>query len=173
MPSTENVDTFNTTELRGHSSEVSNVHGKEKLSESPTTRSSNAYDGINEQFPIQHLDSLRNTYAEAEGRIRKGKGPANGDFGTQHQSNVPEEKNHMVKDSRRNKNKVLDNTSQGDSRFMKTKRDHEFPSRVPFHRNGYQSHNESGRPSNGMHDESSSFLSRDPREETDQEKAKL
>ncbi|KAI5405296.1 protein ENHANCED DISEASE RESISTANCE 4 [Lathyrus oleraceus] len=175
-PSTGNVDTLDTTEQRDHSSELSNVHGKEKLSESPTTRSSNAYDdglspqdGINERFLI---DSLKNTYSEAEGRIRKGKGPANDDFGTQHQSNVPEEKNHMVKDSRRNKKKVLENTSHGDSRFMKT-RDHEFASRIPFHRNGYQSHNESGRPSNGMHDESSSFLPRDPREDTDQEKMKL
>lgn len=178
--SVENVDTLATTELRDHSSELSDVHGKEKLAESPTTRSSNAYDdglsphdGINGRIPIQHLDSLKNTYTVDERRIRKGKGPANGDFETQHQSNVPEEKNHMVKDSRRNKNKGVDNTSHGDSHFMKTKRDHEFPSRIPFHRSGYQSHNESGRPSNGMHDESSSFLSRDPREETDLEKVKL
>ncbi|XP_058753137.1 protein ENHANCED DISEASE RESISTANCE 4-like [Vicia villosa] len=179
-PSIENVDTLDTTEQSDHSSELSDVHGKEKLAESPTTQSSNAYDdglsphdGINGRIPIQHLDSLKNTYTVDEGRIRKGKGPANGDFGTRYQSDVPEEKNHMVKDNGRDKNKVLENTSHGDSHFMKTKRDHEFPSRIPFRRNGYQSHDESGRPSNGMHDESSSFLSRDPREETDQEKVKL
>ncbi|MCI26424.1 hypothetical protein A2U01_0047619, partial [Trifolium medium] len=177
----ENVDTLDT---RDHSSELSAVLGKGELSKSATTGSSYAYDdglsshdGMNEHFPVKHLDSLKNTDTVDEGRNKKGKGLANsslyGDFGTQHQSHMPHDKNRDMKESRRNQIKVLDNTSHGNSRLMKTKRDHEFPSRIPFQRSGYQSHNESGRPRNGMHDQSSSFLLRDSRADTDQEKMKL
>jgi len=60
------------------------------------------------------------------------------------------EKNHIIKESRKNQNKMLDNTDHGGSRVS----------------------NES-RPKNGMHDESSSFLSRDSSEDTGQEKMKL
>lgn len=158
--SNEIVDTLDTTELRDHSSEFSGVLGKEKLSKSSTTRS------------LYTAGSLMNAYTVAEGMTRKGKGLANsssyGDLGTQHQSHVPHEKNHVMKDSTRNKNKVLDNTEHGYSRWIETKRDHKFPSRMPY-RSGY----ESGRPSNGVHDEGSRFLSHDSREDTDQEKMKL
>ncbi|PNX99603.1 hypothetical protein L195_g026462 [Trifolium pratense] len=180
-PNTENVDTLGT---RDHSSELSAVLGKGKLSKSATTGSSYAYDdglsshdGMNEHYPVKHLDSLKTTDTVDEGRNKKGKGLANsslyGDLGTQHQSHMPHDKNHDMKESRRNQIKVLDNTTHGNSRLMKTKRDHEFPSRIPFQRSGYQSHNESGRPRNGVHDQSSSFLLRDSRADTDQEKMKL
>ncbi|GAU46464.1 hypothetical protein TSUD_402310 [Trifolium subterraneum] len=202
-PSTENVDTLDTRDhsselsaalgkgknvdtldTRDHSSELSAALGKGKLSKSATTGSSYAYDdglsshdGMNEHFPVKHLDSLKNTDTVDEGRNKKGKGPANsslyGDLGTQHQSHMPHDKNNDVKESRRNQIKVLDNTRHGNSRLMKTERDHEFPSRIPIQRSGYQSHDEFGRPRNGMHDQSSSFLLRDSHADTDQEKMNL
>ena len=105
-------------------------------------------------------------------RERLGKGIVDsslyGDLGTQYQSHIPNENNHVMNESKRNQNKVLDNTSHRNSQ-MKTKRDHEFP----FHQSGYQSHNESSRPPNGMRDDNSSFLSHDSRQDTDQEKMKL
>lgn len=187
-PRTENVDKLDATESRDHSSELSGVLGIGKLSESPITRSSYAYNGrlsshdgmnerANERFAIQSLDSLKNSYTTDEGRIRKGKGLASsslyGDLGTQHQSHIPQEKHHVMKESRKNQNKVLENTTLGNYHLMKTKRDHKFPSKVPFPRSGYNSHYENIRPSNRMHDESSSILSHDSHEDTDMEKVKL
>jgi hypothetical protein len=179
-PSTENVDTLDT---RGHSSELGAAFGKGRLSKSATTGSSYAYDegisshdGMNEHFLSKHLDSLKNTDTVDEGTNKKGKGLADssfyGDLGTQHQSHMPRDKNRDMKESRRNQIKVLDNTRYGNSR-LKTKRDHEFPSKIPFQRSGYQSHNESGRPRNGMHDHSSNILLRDSLADTDEEKMKL
>jgi hypothetical protein len=132
---------------------------------------------MNEHFPVKHLDSLKNTDAVDEGRNTKGKGLANssfcGDIGTQRQPHMPRDKNHDMKESRRNQIKVSDNTRHGNSGLMKTKRDHEFPSKIHFQRSGYQSHSESGRPRNGMHDHSSNILLRDSLADTDEEKMKL
>lgn len=171
------VDRLNTTELSDHSSELGGVLGK--LSKSPTTRSSFAYDGSLSSHDGVDERVLKNAYTIADGRTRKGKGLANslsyGDPETQHQLHMPNEKHHVMKESRRNQNKVLETTRHGNPHWMRTKRD-EFPPRMPFHRSGSQSHYESGRPSNRMHDElysSPSFLSHDPREDTDQEKMKL
>ncbi|KAJ1429824.1 putative zinc-ribbon domain, plant [Sesbania bispinosa] len=175
------LDTLDATEVVDPSSELSGVLGK--LSKFPTTRSSYAYDGsrssydgMDKRFPNQHLDSLKNSYTVAEGRTRKGKGLVNGllygDLGTQHQSHMPNERHHVMKDSRRNKKKVLENTRHGNPHWMRD----EFPSRMPFHLSSSQSLYESGSPSNRMNDKphhSSSFVSPDSLEDTDQEKMKL
>ncbi|OIV98081.1 hypothetical protein TanjilG_09574 [Lupinus angustifolius] len=134
-----------------------------------------SYDGKYERFPIQHLDSFENTYKVAnsvsEGRSKKGKGHVNsmlyGDHGTRHQPYFPNEKHHVVKDSRRNQKKVQKSTTQhGHHHWMRAKRE-EFPPRIPFHQSGFQSRYESCSPSNQMHDETLS------REDNDQEKMKL
>lgn len=170
------VEALDKKELIDPSSEVSGSLGK--LSKSPTTGSSYSYDGMNEQFPTPHLDSLRNSHTVAEGRTGKGKGLVNsllyGDFGTQHQSDMLHEKHHVMKDSRRTgTQKMLEATRHGDQHWMRTKRD-EFPiqSRMPFHQSGH----ESGTPSNRMRDDlhsKSSFASPNSNEDTEQEKVKL
>ncbi|CAL0305349.1 unnamed protein product [Lupinus luteus] len=152
------------------------------LYKSQTTRryygydgSVSSYDGKYERFPVQHLDSFENSYMVAnsvsEGRSRKGKGHVNGisygDHGTRHQPYFPNEKHHIMKDSRWNQKKVQKSTSQhGHQHWMRAKRD-EFPSQIPFHQSGLQSRYESCSPSNQLHDETLS------REDNDQEKMKL
>ncbi|KAL2339493.1 hypothetical protein Fmac_007433 [Flemingia macrophylla] len=172
------ADTTETAELMDPSSDLSGVLAK--LSKSPTNRSSYAYDGslssydgVDERF--QHSHSLDNTYTIAndvsEGRTRKGKG-----LDTQHQSHLPNAKHHATKDSSRgNQHKMMETTRNSQRRWMRTKRD-EFPPKVPFHRSGSHSYYERGSSSNQMHDEfyrSSSFLSHEFSEDTDQEKMKL
>ncbi|KAE9604094.1 putative zinc-ribbon domain, plant protein [Lupinus albus] len=145
------------------------------LYKSQATRRYYGYDGKDERFPIQPLDSSENTYKAAnsvyEGRSRNGKGHVNsisyGDHGTRHQPYFPNEKHHVVKDSRRNQKKVQKSTTQhGHQHWMRAKRD-KFPSRIPFHRSGFQSRYESCSPSNQMDDETVS------REDKNQEKMKL
>ncbi|XP_027904890.1 uncharacterized protein LOC114164419 [Vigna unguiculata] len=184
------VNTTDTTELIDHSSELSDIHVG-KLSKSPTARSSHAYDGslssyeaMDERSHIQHSGSFDNTHTIAndvsEGRNRKGKGLAKnllyGDFGTQRQSHLSNAKHHAKRDGWGNQNKVVEETTRnGHRRWKSTKRD-EFPPKIPFHRSGSRSYYESGNSSNHMHDEihrSSSFLSHESFEETDQEKMKL
>ena len=184
------VNTTDTTELIDHSSELSDIHVG-KLSKSPTARSSHAYDGslssyeaMDERSHIQHSGSFDNTHTIAndvsEGRNRKGKGLAKyllyGDFETQRQSHLSNAKHHAKRDGWGNQNKVVEETTRnGHRRWKSTKRD-EFPPKIPFHRSGSRSYYESGNSSNHMHDEihrSSSFLSHESFEETDQEKMKL
>ncbi|RDX82565.1 Protein ENHANCED DISEASE RESISTANCE 4, partial [Mucuna pruriens] len=182
------VDITDTTELIDPSSELCDI--LEKLAKSPTTGNSYAYDGslssydgMDEQFPIQHSGSIDNTYTNAngvsEGRTRKGKGLVNsllyGDLATQHQSRLSNAKHHSKKDSWGNQNKVVETTRNGHRRWTSTKRD-EFPPKMPFHRSGSHSYYERGSPSNQIHDElfrRSSFASPDSFEDTDQEKMKL
>ncbi|CAJ1974535.1 unnamed protein product [Sphenostylis stenocarpa] len=184
------VDITDTTELIDHSSELSDILVG-KLSKSPTARRSHAYDGspssydgMDEQSPIQRSGSIDNIHTIAngvsEGRTRKSKGLVNNllyrDLGTQSQSHLCNAKHHAKKDGRGNQNKVVEETTRnGHRRWMSTKRD-EFPPKMPFHRSGSHSYYERGSSSNHMHDEihrSSSFLSHESFEETDQEKMKL
>ncbi|XP_014500115.1 uncharacterized protein LOC106761120 [Vigna radiata var. radiata] len=185
----KSVNIRDSTKLIDHSSELSDIVGK--LSKSPTARSSHAYDGslssydvMDERSTIQYSGSFDNTHTIAndvsEGRTRKGKGLVQnllyGDFGTQRQSHLSNAKHHAKKDSSGNQNKVVEEaTRNGHRRWKSTKRD-DFPPKIPFHRSGSRSYYESGNSSNHMHDEihrSSSFLSHESFEETDQEKTKL
>ncbi|TKY73960.1 hypothetical protein E2542_SST02719 [Spatholobus suberectus] len=113
------------------------------------------------------------------GRTRKGKGHVKsllyGGLETQHQSHLSNAKHHATKDSRGNQNKVVETTRNGHRRWMRPKTD-EFPPKMPFHRSGSHSYYERGSSSNQMHNElyrSSSFLSHESFEDTDQEKMKL
>ncbi|KAK7275889.1 hypothetical protein RIF29_17015 [Crotalaria pallida] len=188
--SVTSVDTCDTSTLINLSSELRGT--LEELPKSPTTRSSRAYEGsissndwVDERYPSQQLDSFENSYTVAngvsEGRSRKGKGLANsmlyGDLDTQHQSYVVNGKHHLLKDNLGIQNEVPlpETTRHGHPHWMRTRRE-EFPSKIPFHRSGFQSGYESGSPSNQTHDDpysSSSFLSPDFYEDPDQEKMKL
>ncbi|XP_061339162.1 uncharacterized protein LOC133285879 [Gastrolobium bilobum] len=177
--SVRSVDTFDNIEVINPNSEIGGTLGE--LSESPTTRSSHAYDGsissnggVDERFPSQNLDSFENTYTVAngvsDGVSGRGKGLVHSMLYGDHET-----QQHVLKDSRGNQNEVPETARHGYARWMKAKKD-EFPSQKPLHRSGYQSGYESGSPSNQTHDElycSSSFLSPDSFEDPDQEKMKL
>ncbi|MED6170386.1 hypothetical protein PIB30_030359 [Stylosanthes scabra] len=183
------VDALDTKELVNPSSKLHDMVGA-GFSKSPTARNSYiydgsfSYDGMDGQFPTQHLDSFENTNTSnsvSEEMTKKGKGIVNrmsyGDLGTQHQSHLFNGKQHVMKGSRMNQqNKEMGTTTrQGHQHSMRTNKD-EHPSRMPFHRSNSQSHYERNTMSNQMHDDlyrNSSFLSPDSCEDTSQEKMKL
>jgi hypothetical protein len=162
------ADTIDNTDVNNLSLEISGA--LEELSKSPTTRSSNAYDGsvssndgIDERFLGQNLYSF-------VGVSRKGKGVVNStlyeDVETQHQSNFP---------NRKDQNEVLETTRLDHAHRTRTKMD-EFPFKMPLHGSGSQSGYESGSPANQIYDElylNSSYVSPDSVEDPDQEKMKL
>ncbi|KAL9315889.1 hypothetical protein ACSQ67_016890 [Phaseolus vulgaris] len=180
---------FDNTEVINPGFETSGTLGR--LSKSSTTRSYHAYDGsvssndgVDEQFPNQYLDSFENTYTVAngvfEGGSRKGKDIVNsmlhGDPETRNRSYFREGRPCVPRDSRRNVNDEVPETTRHDhAHWMRTKRD-EFPPRLPHHGSGSQSGYESGSTSNQMIDEfycGSSYLSHDSFDDPDQEKMKL
>lgn len=184
------VHTTDSTELINHSSELSDILVG-KLSKSPTARSSHAYNGslssydaMDERSLIQHSGPFDSTHTIAndasEEWTRKGKGLVNnlfyGDVGTQRQSHLSNAKHHAKKDGWMNQKKEVEETTRNAHRRWKSTKRDEFPPKIPFHRSGSRSYYERGSSSDHMHDEihrSSSFLSHESFEETDQEKMKL
>lgn len=70
------------------------------------------------QFLSIYLLFFQDADTVAEGRIKNSKGLANsyiyGDLGEQPQSHMTHEKNHIMKESRKNQNEMLDNTNHGE-----------------------------------------------------------
>ncbi|XP_054797353.1 uncharacterized protein LOC129302467 isoform X1 [Prosopis cineraria] len=177
--------TFDNSEVMNQSSELSGDLGE--LSKSPTTRSYHAYDGsvssydeMDKQFPDQHLKPFENNYnatnVVSEGRHRKGKGPVNS---LNVPPDLPRGKHHVMKDTKRSQYEALETTRRDrPARHRMRAGTENYPPRMPYHRSGLQSSYGSDTPSNQVPDDehyfsSSSLLSPDYCEDSDQEKLNL
>ncbi|KAI9102223.1 hypothetical protein K1719_023733 [Acacia pycnantha] len=165
------TDISDATEVINLGSEFSGTLGE--LSNSPTTRSSHAYDGsvssydgVDELIPgYQHLNPLDNTNSVVD--------------------DVSDERPRMSRilvdsmtygDSKAHQRLNFSSDFPSENHHVKAVDRKEFQSKMPFHYSGSQSVYESGSPPNQLLDEiysSSTFLPSDTCEDPDQEKMKL
>ncbi|XP_062092297.1 uncharacterized protein LOC133798117 [Humulus lupulus] len=173
------------------SSELSGTFGD--LSKSPT-RSSHAYegsissyDGMDDQFPNDHLPSFENGYkaenfGHSEERSRRDKFLArpmmNGDSELQHPARSSRsDKNHTMKNSKWGRDEFLEPARHDRSvRNWRLGRHGHHPSSSVFERVNSRASYQNGRPSGQFHDEfhrNSSFQSHEWSEDPEQVKMKL